>query len=308
MKLSIIIPVKDDVSIKECLVSIIYGATSIDKTENTDYPEVVICYNTPSDEVKEIVSNAQSSLPFEIRTVEIEQNNLAKAYNSSIEASSYERVLIMDSDCIFSTHSINMMYEASMDHVLVKGRPLIDHDNFKSMLTALSRQYHAGDLANAYSPPLIINKNIKNKIGGYFFHEEMVFTEDHEFNQRVEAAGLNVYYLPDANITHEKLSVLRDLKSAFRYGAGQEIGVAEVGTTEPDLRYGGFKLGDNKWINIMGSLAFDAVRLVLLPVLFLDVMIKKNFAVACYMAGPWYAVHTAGYYGQAMLNLYVDQK
>lgn len=280
MNLSIIIPVKDDLRIKNAIDSI---------DENV---EIVIVLNIPSKEIR-LLTKKLKNLNANIKITEIGVNNLSKAYNVGIKSSTKDNVLLMDSDCVFKKNTIRKLFEGLKNCELSKGRVSFKIHTFINKIIALSRDYHATDIVNAYSPPLAFKKSIKNKIGGYFFDEEIYWTEDHEFNQRVKRARFKIAYNPKAIIKHKALTIKADLRSSFFYGMGYYQGVSK-GKTVPSIMYGGHK-------TLFGSIIFDLFRIFLLPLFFLDVFFKKGFFTAIYML-IWMFVFVIGYYTQGFFK------
>ncbi|MBD3249167.1 glycosyltransferase [Candidatus Woesearchaeota archaeon] len=275
MDLSVIIPVKDDIRIRRCI-------ESIDETV-----EPVIVLNTPSKDVLEIVKGLDATV------TEIEDNNLARAYNKGIEASSYDNMLFMDSDCTFDLKTIRKLYDGLKEAPLSKGKVEFASNSWISKVVALSREYHVTDIINAYSPPLAFKKSIKDDIGGMYYNDILFWTEDHEFDQRVQKAGLNLHYDETATIQHGELSPKADLRSSFHYGGGYFEGI-KAGITQPGFMYGGNK-------NTLKSMGLDVLRTLSLPAFIADVTKKKNFATAVYMTA-WMASFAAGYYSQACFD------
>ncbi|MFT4311861.1 MAG: glycosyltransferase family 2 protein [Candidatus Woesearchaeota archaeon] len=275
MKLSIIIRVKDDLRVARCLDSI------------DEDVEVVVVLNTPSKEVIELLKK------YNVVTTKINNNNLAKAHNRGIEVSKYEFVLLMDSDCVFKKGTINKLYQGLKSADLSKGRVLFNHSSFISKTIALSREYHVTDIENAYSPPLAFKKGIDKYIGKYYFDEDIFWTEDHEFDQRVKKAKLKINYNKKAIIYHDELSITSDLRSAHNYGSGYFEGIKK-GAIKGCFLYGGNK-------KILLAVGLDFIRLLCLPFFFLSVLIKKNIFVASYMI-IWMVVFNLGYYRQMMFN------
>lgn len=276
MNISIIIPVKDDIKIRDCVASI------------DEEVETVIVLNTPSDEVREYVASLDCTVK------EISENNLSRAYNVGIEASSYDNILLMDSDCTFDQGTIQKLYRGLEEAPLSKGRVNFASSSLMGRIIALSREYHVSDIVNAYSPPLAFRKDIKIAICEHFFDEDLHWTEDHEFDQRVQKAGLKINYDPSATIQHGELTAKSDLRSAFRYGTGYFEGIKK-GVTEPCLMYGGQR-------TIPRSIAYDIQRAAALPLLFVDVTRKKGILPAVFMSA-WMITFAAGYYAQGLFNI-----
>ena len=70
---------------------------------------------------------------------------------------------------------------------------------------------------------LAFRKSIKDKVGGYYFHGQIPWVEDSEFNYRIQQAGLKVDYDPKAVAYHAPLSLKQDIRRGFRYGRGKRI-------------------------------------------------------------------------------------
>ncbi len=276
MDMSIVIPLKDDIKIKNCVASVY------------EEVETVIVLNTPSDEVRKLVSGLDCTVE------EIDENNLSRAYNVGIEASSSTNVLLMDSDCTFDPGTLRKLYHGLEKAPLSKGRVNFASSSLIGRVVALSREYQVSDILNAYSPPLAFKKNIKEAIGGHFFDDDLYWTEDYEFDQRVQRAGLKIHYDLSATIQHGELTLKSDLRSAFRYGTGYFEGVNK-GVTESCFMYGGRK-------TIPRSIAYDIQRAAALPMLLADVTRKKGVLPAIFMSA-WMVTFSAGYYVQGLFNI-----
>lgn len=210
MDLSIVIPVKDDIRIKQCIDSI---------DENV---EVVVVLNDPSKEVEEIVSEIGENL----NVVKIDEANLSKAYNYGILNAKYENIFLMDSDCIFSRGCIKKLYDGLSNSDLAKGKVVFKKNSKISNIIAKVREFTTSDFCNAYSPPLAFKKDIVNKIG-YYFDPDLRWEEDYEFNLRVKKNKLSINWIQEAEIYHPELTLYRDLKSAYNYGTGHYIGIVK---------------------------------------------------------------------------------
>lgn len=206
MELTILIPVKDDIRIEKCIKSI------------DEKVEILVVLNNPSIEVCEIVKN------MDVRTVYLEEASLSKAYNLGIEHATYNHVLLMDSDCTFEPGTIKKLYEGCKNYNLCKGQVCFCYDGIISKTIARVREFTTSDFCNAFSPPLVLNKKIKN-IMGYYFNPNLKWEEDYEFNQRVTENKIEINWIKEAKIYHPKLTLKRDLKSAFNYGTGHAAGI-----------------------------------------------------------------------------------
>ena len=218
MKITIIIPVSNDLRILDCLKSI------------DEKVEVMISLNKPNremlalvDEIKKGKYNKLNDL--EINICQIDYLSIAGALNRGIKKAKYENIFLMDSDCIFEKGTIRKLYRNYHGNLLSKGRVSFNRKNWISGVIARAREFHTSDKINAYSPPLLFKKRIIKQIGGYYFHPSLCWLEDGEFDKRVRENNLKISYDPTAMVYHPELTIKRDLYSAFWYGVGQDIGV-----------------------------------------------------------------------------------
>lgn len=72
---------------------------------------------------------------------------------------------------------------------------------------------------------MAFRKNIVDQIDGYYFDEQINWTEDYDFDARVRKANLSIGYDDSARVVHPALSLYGDLKSSYNYGKGQARGV-----------------------------------------------------------------------------------
>lgn len=233
MQLSIVIPVTNDLRLKNCIESI---------DENV---EVVISLNKPSIEIKKLVKNIiqsqKSKNNLNIVVCKINEASIARAYNNGIEHSSNNKILLMDSDCVFEKETIKKLDNNLGNNLLSKGKVIFNRNSLLTSIVASAREYHTSDKVSAYSPPLLFRKRVKKYIGGYYFHPSLCWSEDSEFDMRVKKENLKISYDPTAIVYHPVLSVWSDLKSSFWYGVGRRIGV-EVGVRDKPVGvFGSFR-------------------------------------------------------------------
>lgn len=210
LDLTIIIPCATDIKINDCIQSIY--ETCIDDVE------ILVSLNGASKDVKEILKNFQH-----VKICEVKEANLSKAYNNGIKHASRNNILLMDSDCIFVKNTIKLLYDGLKYAKLSKGLVVFRSNNLTSKIIAKVREYTTTDFISAYSPPLAFSKDIKSLIGGYYFDERIPWSEDSEFNYRVQKAGIKIHYNPKAVIYHAPISISQDIRSGFKYGRGKRI-------------------------------------------------------------------------------------
>jgi len=95
LPISVIVPVSTDIKIKQCLESI-----------DEQVEIVVVLNNNPSTEVVNIVSSDDRCKAVAIKEAGC---NLAAIFNKGIESASNQKVLLINSDCLFPPGLINKM-------------------------------------------------------------------------------------------------------------------------------------------------------------------------------------------------------
>lgn len=274
MPVSVVIPVSDDPRIFDCLGSI------------DEEVEIVLVLNRPTSQINNIVGSLNHRIDHLVR-IEIPERCLGNAYNVGIEASSQPVVILIDSDCVFDPGAIRRLYKGTRRAPLCKGKVTFQREGLISRIVAEAREHHTGDLRNAYSPPLAMRKGVDSLMGGAYFDNDLAWCEDHEFDQRVSAYGVPIYFDDAATVRHPSLTARRDLKSAYRYGSGYRVGIRK-GAIRPNWIYGGRR-------TVIGSVAIDIVRFAASPQYFASIARKKSLQVAVYMAF-WMLAFAAGYY------------
>lgn len=218
LPISIVIPCSDDLRLKNCLASI------------DVFCDVVIALNKPTKEVKKIVRQ------FKTRFVEIDHKNFPKALNIGINETINNKVILMDSDCIFKKGAISKVSKMLDKHRVVKGHVIYAKNNFQSQIVSNYRTYVTYNPPKSYNPFLCFKKDIKSEIGGYIFNENIYWTEDAELSTRLKKAKIDFYYAKDAKAIHVPLSFKKDLNSAYKYGAGKARRVEMNLSDKPNSR------------------------------------------------------------------------
>ncbi|HEY7416329.1 MAG TPA: glycosyltransferase [Ktedonobacteraceae bacterium] len=273
MDISVVIGVHGDLRLKNCLDSI------------DEDVEVIISLNAPTDPLMNLVNNllqqkkehgAYEKLSFSLCT--IDYPSIAGAYNNGILHASNQKVLLMDSDCLFTKGCIRIMDTYLNQYRIVKGNLVFSHYGFLTAIVAKAREFHATDQVKAYKPPLLFKKDIIHTIGGYYFHPSLCWLEDSEFDFRIQKAGLAIAYDACAVVIHAPLTPARDLRSAFWYGVGKQIGVRLGIHSRPTGAIASIK----KYI-------FEGCR-------------RKGFLTGCYLY-IWKLTLLLGYHSQRIFHL-----
>jgi glycosyltransferase involved in cell wall biosynthesis len=277
MDLSIVIPVASDPRIKDCIASV------------DEDVGIVVVLNGATDEIKDIVRL------LDVVTVEIAKPNLGAALEHGIRAARFSKVLLMDSDCTFGDWCVRKLYDGLADSSLAKGRIVFEYADLTSYIVARLREFHCGDLRNAFKPPLALRKSIVDQIGGYYFDTDIHWLEDVEFDERRSKFGVAIEFIDDAIIYHPPIGIRLDLRSAFRYGIGCRIGVSK-GVLKPSAK-------SAKVPSALCSLLLEPVHLGSLPRRFLRVLKAKGVLTAIYCM-VWRIAFRLGYYYQILYDPY----
>lgn len=207
--LTILIPVCDDRQITRCIASVDVSC------------RLMIVLNGASPDFEAWVRGACPYAQFVTST----RAGLGHAYNLGLGACRTEYALLMDSDCVFLPGTIEKLRRGLETAVLSKGRVQFAYGrSVVSRAIAAYRTYHTSDQLSAFSPPLALSRSAVKLLLGSFFDEALAWSEDLDFDRRVRARGIRIAHLPDAVVVHPPLTLLADLRAAFRYGTGYAVG------------------------------------------------------------------------------------
>jgi len=270
LDLTIIIPCSTDTKIRYCIQSIYESC-------NNDV-EILVSLNKTNKKIKEILKNFQK-----VKICEIKEANLSKAYNNGIKRASRSNVLLMDSDCVFGKNTIKLLYNGLKCEKLSKGLVVFQNNNLMSKVISMVREYTTTDFVSAYSPPLAFSKDIKGLIKKYYFHEQVAWSEDSEFNYRVQQARLRIHYNPEAVIYHAPISIKQDIRSGFKYGRGKRI--SEALNLLPKTNYFNISTHTKKFVKTY------------------EIFCRKGLLPALYYFFIWRPVNRIGYITQAFSKM-----
>ena len=206
--ITIVIPVKDDLRVINCIRSI-----------DDDRADILVVMNDSSDSVKHIVKNSG------VNYIEVEEAGGPNACEIGIENSSTRYVLMVDSDCIFLPGTISHFINHIGSADFIRGTVLYRHENYIQRVVARSRYRHTNNSNMLFKVPLMINKNVRENIGGYIFDKRLSWTEDYDLTIRAKECSVKIIRLKEAIVIHDSLSPICDLKSIFFYGFGHADGV-----------------------------------------------------------------------------------
>jgi len=204
--------VATDLRIKKCIESI------------NEECEILVVANGATKDVLTLLNNLKNKLG-NLTVLQLPERNLGWARDVGIRNAQNERILLMDSDCIFERDTIRKLYHGLETHKIAKGRVVFIKNGFTSNIIKEVRDFTTSDTVTAYAPPLALKKEIIHDIGGYYFDHDIHWVDDAELNLRVKTHKIPINYIPEAVICHPPLTIYEDLRSAFRYGTGKRIGV-----------------------------------------------------------------------------------
>lgn len=207
MDLTIIIPVHDDASIEHCINTI------------DEQVEILLILNGATKEDLKRCSKLRN-----VRIRELSHASLSKAYDEGIKSANNSKIILMNADCWFKPGTIALINEALDNNILVRGKVNFLYKTKAQRIIAHTRHMHTNG-RRAFAPPLGIvrDKSLLNNRGEYF-DNRLPWTEDYEFEQRRKNLKISVHYLEKAQIFHEPIDIIEDLKSAYNYGLGQYKG------------------------------------------------------------------------------------
>lgn len=150
----------------------------------------------------------------------VQKGNISLTTNKGLELIKKGKVLITDSDTIFDKNCIKLLDKALEKYEVVKPQIVFKNNgSITSVLVANLRKYFNSMNNKMFTPGLAFRMSIKNKIGGYYFDNKVVWGEDSEFSSRVEHARLKTYVEKKARLFHPPVSLKHDLGGAFLIGA-----------------------------------------------------------------------------------------
>lgn len=155
-----------------------------------------------------------------IRNIVVSRKNASLTTNKGLSLIKSGKVLITDSDTVFAKGCIRKLEKDLDKYDVVKAKLIFRYgDQSLSKLIANLRLYFNSKSTKMFTPGLAFNLSIKNRIGGYFFDENVTWGEDSEFSNRIDYLKLKAHYDEEAMIYHPAVSIKHDLASAFLTGA-----------------------------------------------------------------------------------------
>lgn len=237
---SVILPIRNEEN---------YITATLETLAGQDYPthklEVIISDGMSTDKTRELVAafigkNHQLS----VKLIDNPEQTVPFGLNRAIRGSKGEVIVRMDSHSVYPTHYISRLvdalyrYEAHNTGGTVKTVAAKDTLKCHAIATALS---HPVGVGNAYFrigsskvreadtvPFGCFRREVFDKIG--LFDEEMIRTQDSEFNGRMKNAGLKILLIPNVEVTYYARDTYRKLyKMYFQYGLYKPLASLKLG-------------------------------------------------------------------------------
>jgi len=139
--------------------------------------------------------------------------------NAGIKRARHSKILIMDSDCVFTPGTIRAVEDALDEHLVVNV-PIVfaDRGTIISRAIALCRRFDNTYDKPAYKPGIAFRRELSGQIGGYWYDERINWPCDSEFLWRLRKSGISVHHLDRHAIIHRPNSLSHVCRAYFNYG------------------------------------------------------------------------------------------
>jgi glycosyltransferase involved in cell wall biosynthesis len=203
-------------------------ATQLEALAHQRWPEpweVIVVDNRSTDESMAVVDRFRKRLP-NLRTVDAwEQQGQAYALNVGVRASTGDALLFCDADDEVAPGWLDAMGRALSEHDFVAGRlnidklnpPWIAHSHPNPQQNGLNRYTYPPYLPHGGGCNLGTKRSCHEAIGG--FDESVPIVHDTDYCWRLQRAGIDLYFAPDAVLYVRYRNTLRGLyRQARSYG------------------------------------------------------------------------------------------
>lgn len=163
-----------------------------------------------------------------IRYCIVPPKNVSITTNRGLELVKTPKVIVTDCDTIFDNDCIDKLDKALDLHDIVKPKLTFQTKYGFLSKSVVNLRTYFNNSPKMYMPGLSFRLNIKTRIGNHFFDENVAWSEDSEFSNRIEKANLITHYVKTAQLFHPPINISHDLADAFLIGAkkykGQPLG------------------------------------------------------------------------------------
>lgn len=203
-----VIPVRDDPLLELAVESVPEGMP------------IIIALTRPSATAR-LVAQRMAGTRSDVTVLETDTIGMSAGVNLGVSECPVEKIIILDSDCRLASGAAEAFSEGLDGSNFVRGTVLVDQTTPWSKIAwhgqaELNRK--AGDKARLIGPGIAVRRTPFLKLGGY--DEQIMGSCDHEFALRVEDAGIDTVYAPDAQVHHQALTLRIDCRAHLGYGAG----------------------------------------------------------------------------------------
>jgi glycosyltransferase involved in cell wall biosynthesis len=193
--------------------------------------EIVVGLSNPDPMFKELLTRTYGN---KIRIACSDKKGMASAMNVAVNASNFEDIIVLDSDCIVgSNETIPAYLSALKQSNFVRGVTKMERNGYWSKIAAKgteSLNIMFKKSPRLFGPSIAFKRSAYLKFGGYDQNME-AGSCDHEFSLRIEKAGETIMFADKALIIHKPLSFKVDVLSHYGYGVGMRY---------IDSKYGGY--------------------------------------------------------------------
>ncbi len=201
--ITVLIRISDDYRVLKC----------IDSIRKTSLSSQIIVSMTPNKFLEKIIKELG------IRYCIVPKKNVSVTTNRGLELVKTPKVIVTDCDTIFDKNCINKLDKALDRYDVVKPKLIFQTKKgfFNKSVANLRTYFNNGP--KMYMPGLSFRLNIKTRIGNHFFDENVAWSEDSEFSNRIEKVNLITHYVKSAQLFHPPLNISHDLADSFLIGA-----------------------------------------------------------------------------------------
>jgi glycosyltransferase involved in cell wall biosynthesis len=198
-------------------------------------PHIFECLNSIDIDLPVIVSLApHTQLISKIKTYKVhvvvnhenDAGNYSIACNRGLSKVLTPKAIIADSDCTFEKGCLQRLISDLDQHPITRAKIIFKsspHVIASNWIAKLRDSVNNRQPLPAYTPGLGIQMNIVSVIGGYFFDERIFWGGDSEFNHRIQKAGLDIGFDPNAKLFHEPISLVHEIRSGYKFGKGNWV-------------------------------------------------------------------------------------
>ena len=131
----------------------------------------------------------------------------------------------MDSDARFAPGSIRKLREALLTNIVAKPSIRFETDGYLSEVISRGRYAFNNRSDFATCPGLAVRRAELTEACGQIFNPLIRWTEDADLNFRMKKYGIELAFVPDAEIVHGPVNLSHELRAAFKYGIGKRLSV-----------------------------------------------------------------------------------